>query len=298
MKNKCKFCKTGELNLIYQANNKNPKKKTADQFACTNCGYGEHGPIVKCANCEIIFVDEPISQQEINDYYKISEDPLYLAEQKARKATFTHYLNKLGKKIGKKGKLLDIGTNTGLFVKVAKDSGWNASGLEPNKEAVAFAKKNFNLDLISKPFEENSIPKESYEVVTMWDVIEHFTDPISELKKVYQTLKPNGVFAFSTVDPESLVAKIRGSSWPWYMEMHRVLLSPKVVEHYLKQSGFKEVTFTPHFRFFSLGYAAKMLGSIHPVLGNVSSKIVNTLGISKILVPFYANDLYDCYAFK
>ncbi len=298
MNSKCRFCKTGTVNLIFPANNKNPREKTPDQFACTNCGYGVHGPIVKCQSCEIIYVDEPISQKEISDYYKISEDPLYLAEQQARKATFTHYLKKLEKHTKRKGNLLDIGTNTGLFVFVAKNRGWQSVGLEPNKEAVSYSEKHFGLDLISKPFEDNTFPKGSFDTITMWDVIEHFTDPVIELKKVYQVLKSGGVFAFSTVDPESLVAKMRGSSWPWFMEMHRVLLSPKVVERYLKEVGFKKVIFSPHFRFFSAGYAAKMLGSIHPIFSKAATSFINLLNLNKILVPFYANDLYDCYAFK
>lgn len=298
MTDKCRFCGIGTIELIYKANNRNQSTKTPDQFACTNCGYGLHGPIVKCQSCHIIFVDEPISQKEISDYYKISEDPLYLAEQNARKATFKHYLHKLETHISKKAKLIDIGTNTGLFVYVARQNGWQADGLEPNKEAVAYAKKNFNLTLISKPFEENTLSKESYDVITMWDVIEHFTDPVHEVKKVHRALKKGGIFAFTTVDPESLVARFRGNSWPWYMEMHRVLLSQKVAEHYLKQIGFRKVVFAPHFRFFSMGYAAKMLGSIHPILAKIASFFISLFRLEKMLVPFYANDLYNCYAFK
>lgn len=297
MKKLCRFCKTGELKLLFKSN-KNSQIKTADQFACTNSGYGIHGPIVKCLNCGIIYVDEPISQKEISDLYKVSEDPLYLAEQSARKATFEHYLKKLEKRTNKKGKLLDIGTNTGLFVKIAKDNSWDAYGLEPNKEAVSFAKKTYGLDLISKPFEDNTFPKDSFDVITMWDVIEHFTDPISEMEKVYHALKKGGVFAFSTVDPESLVAIFRGDNWAWYMEMHRVLLSRKAVKHYLEEVGFSKVSFAPHFRFFSAGYAAKMLGSIHPLLARLTVPSVKFTKTDKVLVPFYANDLYDCYAFK
>lgn len=188
MNNICRFCNHKSLKLLYPATNQD-KTKTGHQFACTNCGYGVHGPIVKCENCAIIYVDEPISQKEISEFYQISEDPMYLAQQKAREWTFKHYLSKLKKVFGRKGKLLDIGTNTGLFVKVARDNGWQAEGLEPNKQAVVYAKKKFKLNLIAKPFETNTFPKESFDVVTMWDVIEHFTDPVLEIKKVYRSLK-------------------------------------------------------------------------------------------------------------
>lgn len=293
----CRFCQHTSLKLLYPATNQD-KTKAGHQFACTNCGYGVHGPIVKCESCGIIYVDESISQKEISDFYQISEDPLYLQEQKARELTFKLYLSKLEKVSGKKGKLLDIGTNTGLFVKVAQDKGWEADGLEPNKQAVKYAKVKFKLDLIAKPYETNTFPKETFDVITMWDVIEHFTDPVAELKKIYRSLKKDGVFAFSTVDPESLIAKIRGGSWPWYMEMHRVLLSRPVVERYLREAGFKKIIFKSHWRFFSLGYAATRWESVSPQLAKFLTNLISLFHLNKLLVPFYANDLYDCYATK
>lgn len=293
----CRYCKKKTVRLLYPANNQ-VLDKNPDFFACTNCGYGVHGPIVQCLNCKMIYVDEEISQKEISEFYEISEDPLYLQEQKARERTFQHYLSKMEIYYPNKGRLLDIGTNTGLFVKVALQSGWNAFGLEPGKQAVEYAKMKFGLDLIDKPFEENTFPANSFDVVTMWDVIEHFADPVHELKKVYKTLKPGGLLCFSTVDPYSFIARLRGNSWPWYMEMHRVLIGKESAEYYLKNLGFKNITFRPHWRFFSLGYTAKLWMSVSPPLARFFMSLGNLLGISRIIVPYYASDLYDCYAFK
>lgn len=293
----CRYCNKKAVKLLYPANNQAPKKKP-DFFACTNCGYGAHGPIVQCANCKMIYVDEAISQKEISEFYEISEDPLYLQEQRARERTFRHYLSKMEKHFPKKGKLLDIGTNTGLFVKVAREAGWDAYGLEPGKQAAEYAKKKFGLDLINEPFEKNTFPENSFDVITLWDVIEHFTDPVAELKKVYKTLKPGGLLCFSTVDPYSLIARLRGSSWPWYMEMHRVLIGRESAEYYLKKVGFTNIKFQPHWRFFSLGYTAKLWVSVSPFLAKLFMTLGNSLGISKIIVPYYASDLYDCYSTK
>lgn len=82
------------------------------------------------------------------------------------------------------------------------------------------------------------------------------------------------------------------------MEMHRVLLSRCVVERYLLRAGFKSVSFKTHWRYFSLGYAATRWESVSPKLARLLSIIVKIFHLEKILVPFYANDLYDCYAFK
>lgn len=296
----CRFCHHPSAFLFYPATNKGGQKLSS-HFACTSCtmwGGGVHGPIVKCNNCKILYVDEPITQKEISDFYQQTEDPLYLQEQQARQRTFQHYLNSMEKLFPTKGRLLDVGTNTGLFIKVALESGWDAYGLEPGKQAVEYAKKNFGIKLIAKPFETNTFSPQSFDAITMWDVVEHFTDPIAELKKVYRALRPGGMFAFSTVDPYSFVAKIQGERWPWYMEMHRVLLGRETALKYLREVGFVDIIFTSHWRFFSLGYTAKLWKSISPALASVFEMLGKELGISKVIVPYFAEDLYNCYAFK
>jgi ubiquinone/menaquinone biosynthesis C-methylase UbiE len=297
MKSLCRFCQKNSIKILFTANKQSGSHQPVN-YACTNCGFGSHGTIVECGNCKIIYVQEKISQEKISAYYEVVDDPLYFAEQKAREKTFKDYLVKLEKYFPHKGKLLDVGTNTGLFVKVAKNSGWQALGLEPSKEAVRFAKKRYGLSLINKPFEKNTFPKESFNAIAMWDVIEHFTDPIEELQKVYWQLKPGGVFAFSTTDPKSLLAKIMGTKWSWYMDMHRVFFSREAAKFYLKKTGFKKVIFTPHWRYLSLGYLATRLIAVNPLIAKFSGKIIKFLGIEKMIVPYYANDLYDCYAFK
>lgn len=293
----CRFCHGESIEPLYAANREN-ETKTANEFTCTNCGFGIHGPIVKCFECGIIYVDETITQQQISTYYEVAKDPVYFTEQPAREKTFGRYLRNLEEMFPKKGKLLDIGTNTGLFVKLSQNSMWIAYGLEPNKWAVDYAEKNYGVSIINKSFEEKVFKNEKFDVITMWDVIEHFTDPISEVRKVFNLLKPGGVFAFSTIDPESQLAKIMGTKWSWYMEMHRVFFSRHVAANYLKKTGFKKIIFTRHFRYLSLGYLATRVAAISPKLSKILSLVISHLSLAKLVIPYYANDLYDCYAFK
>lgn len=294
MTDNCRFCKANSLKLVFTKNDQAQKKDT-NLFACTNCGFGKHGDIDFCKNCKIYYVDEKISQKQISTYYEVAQDPQYFAEQSARARTFKHYLNRLKKY---KGNLLDIGTNTGLFVMLAQDASWEAQGLEPNRWAVKYAKEHYKIKLINKPFENNIFPKASFNVITMWDVIEHFTNPVSEIERVFKYLKSGGIFAFSTVDPDSLLAKAMGTKWPWYMEMHKVFFSQNSARYYLQKAGFKKIIFMPHFRFLSLGYLSSRLAAINVRMSMLVQKLVKYLGLSKIVVPYYANDLYDCYAFK
>jgi hypothetical protein len=82
------------------------------------------------------------------------------------------------------------------------------------------------------------------------------------------------------------------------MDMHRVFFSREAAKFYLKKTGFKKVIFTPHWRYLSLGYLATRLIAVNPLIAKFSGKIIKFLGIEKMIVPYYANDLYDCYAFK
>lgn len=191
-----------------------------------------------------------------------------------------------------------MGSNTGLFVYCANKRGWDAVGLEPNRWGVDFAMDTYGLSLINKPFGPGLFPKNSFDVITMWDVLEHFINPIIQMRNVYSYLKPGGVFAFSTVDPESFLARLMGSRWPWYMEMHRVLFSRSTVKRYLEEAGFKRIIFQKHIRYLSLGYLATRMIALHPALARLTGSFVKSLGLGKMIVPYYANDLYDCYAFK
>ena len=297
MEKDCRFCRKGRLARLFSATNLGQKMEISN-FACTNCGYGNHGPVVKCQNCGIIYIDEKLSQLKISSYYEGVDDPVYLLEQPARKKTFEGYLAPINVLKPRRGKMLDVGTNTGLFVKVAQKSGWNVSGLEPSRKAVDFAKKEYSLTLINKPFTKGLFKNNSFDVVTMWDVIEHFEDPIAQIKKVSSILKDGGVFAFTTVDPESFLAKMMGTRWSWYMEMHRVFFSIKTARYYLKQNGYTKIVIKPHWRYLSLKYFAGCLAAISPQLSKMLISIIEVLGLSEVIVPYWANDLYNCYAIK
>ena len=96
--------------------------------------------------------------------------------------------------------------------------------------------------------EDAPLPEGAYDVVTMWDVIEHLPDPASTLRAVHSALRPGGVFAVTTMDVEALFPRVAGRFWPWYMQMHLVYFSRRTLGELLRRCGFEVVEVSRHRR--------------------------------------------------
>ena len=108
------------------------------------------------------------------------------------------------------------------------------------------------------------LPEGAYDVVTMWDVIEHLPDPASTLRAVHSALRPGGVFAVTTMDVDALFPRVAGRFWPWYMQMHLVYFSRRTLGELLRRSGFEVVEVTRHRRIVRVSYAVSRHRHLQP----------------------------------
>jgi len=111
----------------------------------------------------------------------------------------------------KHGKILDIGAGTGVFLKVARDRGWNVAGVEISQFAADIARKKFNIGLFRGELEDASFKRKSFDVVTAWDLIEHVENPRGTVTKAMELLKPGGYLVLQTTTTDSLLFRIAGA---------------------------------------------------------------------------------------
>ena len=129
-------------------------------------------------------------------------------------------------KFKKKGKLVDIGCGNGWFLEVAKKY-FSVTGVEPNNSLLHFTAKELKIDVYRKI---ESLKKNEYDVVTLFDVIEHINKPMEYLKKISQKLKKGGIILIFTPNRDSL-----GFS---YMKENQNLVIPPYHMTYLCAKSF------------------------------------------------------------
>lgn len=141
-----------------------------------------------------------------------------------------------------KGKLLDIGAGTGDFLAVAKSSGWDTTGIEPSAKAkgIAVAKGVTFEDSLSE------IKDHSFDVITMWHVLEHVPDVEAQITELKRILKPDGVIFIAVPNFKSYDAEYYGKFWAAYdVPRHLWHFSKTAIEKLFARQGIELIKVLP-----------------------------------------------------
>ncbi len=296
---KCNLCGADDWSVRYPTTDHSDGHPDVTAFRCTHDGYGSHPQIVQCRSCGYVYANPRWEDDELLDAYEAVEDEMYVHERAGREKTFTKHLESLEINVGERsGKsLLDVGAYIGVFVEVARSRGWNAIGVEPSHWAVESARSR-EIPIIEGTLNAKELEGKQFDAITLWDVIEHVSDPSNELASIYQKLKPGGVVAVHTMDIDSLTSKVMGGRWPWLMEMHIHYFSRKTLTRMLENNGFEMAWIGAEGRYLSLGYIATRVAGISRPIGRSMSWLINKLGLAEATIPINLGDLMTAYARK
>jgi ubiquinone/menaquinone biosynthesis C-methylase UbiE len=295
----CNLCGADDSVVRYPSTVKRGESGDWRSFRCTHSGYGRHDAIVQCQRCGLVYTDPRPDGNDIVETYQAVEDPLYLEEREGRVLTFEHHLKPLERITGPPNgrPLLDVGCYTGVFVEIAARHGWDAWGLEPSRWAVEQARAR-GLHVMQGTLDTAELPEGGFDVVTMWDVIEHLTDPRRALQRSHRLLNPGGLVVVHTIDIESAFARLMGARWPWLMEMHIYYFSRRTLRAMLEGCGFRVLSDRPQGRYLRLGYLMSRVGALAPLVGRPAEWLVTKLGLRGLEVPVNLGDLFTAYAVK
>ena len=253
----CYLCGSDALRMRFPARGR-PAGLDAQAFNCTSFGHRAHPPIWTCEQCGLLFQWPMPANADLIAAYQDVEDPLYVAEKQNRYLTFRRVVEKLGP--GRGRKLLDVGAYCGYFLDVARAADFEVEGLELSKWASAQA-RSLGLTLYSETLSERVRSGARYDVVTLWDVVEHFADPRAELEAAFALLAPGGRLYVSTIDAGSRVARMFGAQWPWLMDMHLFYFDRMTLRMLLESVGFRVKQVTNYTHIVSADYLLRKLGA-------------------------------------
>jgi ubiquinone/menaquinone biosynthesis C-methylase UbiE len=275
------------------------KPTVGSAFMCTSPDYGQYYRIVQCRQCGFVYANPRRTAGEVLSAYQAVEDPVYLQERAGRELTFRKHLEPMQRVTGAPAnrRLLDVGAYIGVFVQVAREAGWAAEGLEPSMWAVALAKQQ-GLPITQGTLAESHLPDQSFDVITLWDVIEHFDSPKAELQHVWRLLKPGGHVVIHTIDIDSITARLMGSRWPFLMEMHVAFFSRRTLRDLLQRLKFEYRGDHTEGRYLRLGYLAGRVTAAFGPLGRPLETLVHRLNWTGVPVPVNTLDLFTAYAQK
>lgn len=225
---------------------------------CNLCGSSQTEPycpenglgLVQCQNCGLVYVSPRPDPNELyalygETYFHNDESGVvgysnYIADERNIRKTANGRIQQLERYI-QPGRMLDVGCAVGFFMDEARQRGWQVEGLDVSNFAVEYAREQFGLNARQGSFTGLEFAPDSFDMVTMWDVIEHVPDPKSYIRKAAAVLRQGGVLALATPDIDSLPARLTGKRWVGYKlsEEHVYYFSRRTLTRMLEEAGFE-----------------------------------------------------------
>ncbi len=197
---------------------------------CPGCGasdatwHGSRGELclMRCATCDLIYSNPQPVESVTKKYLHEYDLAAHFAEVEQRKRVlFDRRLRSLGPPPFDGARLCDVGCGDGLFLQMAAAVGWDPFGIEMNPPAADVARQRGAVVFQGTAEEVEDLPVGSFDVVCSWDAIEHTPTPREFAKRISALVRPDGGrVVLSTLNTNSLVAKITGMRWRMIGEGH------------------------------------------------------------------------------
>jgi len=244
--------------------------------------------VVRCRACDLVYVNPRLRADLILEGYAEAEDPVFAAQNEARMRGFRNTLEGVVKRLGlaPAGKrVLDVGCAGGAFLVAARKLGFTVTGIEPARWMAAFGRENYQLDIRDGILEAGMFEPGSFDVITLWDVIEHLPQPRETLHIVRSLLKPDGVLLVNYPDIDTLAARTLGRRWPFWLSVHLLYYTRRTMTDQLRRAGFSTLWFESFWPVLPLGYVAQRAAPYGKPL-ELLRRTIQALGIGKWWITY------------
>jgi 2-polyprenyl-3-methyl-5-hydroxy-6-metoxy-1,4-benzoquinol methylase len=263
-------------------------------------------PMHRCVSCELVYSSRPPAGDKLEALYSAeyftdggAGYPDYIADERTHRHQARTYLKRIAKLGATPGSLLDIGCAAGFFLDEARRVGWQVRGCELSAYAHAHASKKLGLDVVRAGFLDPAFapPPQSFDVITLFNVLEHIPNPTAVVDKMFSLLRPGGHLVVETWDPHSLLARALGSRWPTYAPPTVLYcFTKRTLAHLFDSTKWTRISYRPSMKWISLDHGLSLLEYEveHTPLARVTRSVFGAVRrsfVGGLDVPYCLGDL-------
>ena len=287
----CNLCGSKDYKVLFKSTLRDDNLKNSYTQYVISERSPRYGQIVQCKRCALVYANPRDNASDIIHNYTMVKDENYFSEWSAREAVFLRGLRLIEKYAVREGRLLDLGCFTGVFLNLVRKNNWSALGIEPSKWAVDYGRNRLNLKILQGTFEDFEFDDEYFDVVTMWDVIEHISDPKLTLSLLNKKLKKGGILYLTTFNFDSIFRKLFGSKYWFFEQMHIYYFTPRTIRRMLEECNYKVIKIGLNLRTMSPEYLIFRLREVSKFLAKIIAPISSSRLLKKRNITAYAGEM-------
>jgi 2-polyprenyl-3-methyl-5-hydroxy-6-metoxy-1,4-benzoquinol methylase len=287
----CDVCGSSDATVVYEARAEHDASDLAFKFRAS----GDEPLIdrlVRCTRCGMQYINPRLRPDLILSGYAEGADPTYVSQMPARIRTFARSLAGIERQLGRKGRLLDVGTAAGAMLVAARNAGWEAEGCEPNRWLGEWGAREYGVRIRPGTVFEQHYEPASFDVVTLWDVVEHAPSARVLVEHCRTLLKPGGLLIVNYPDIGSWIARLMKRQWLFLTSVHLHYFDRRTMTRLLSDNGFEVAVVRPHVQRLELDYILLRGAAISGGLSTVARRLVRLAGMSRMHVPYWLGQTF------
>lgn len=216
----------------------------------------------QCRSCGLVFVSPRLPGDLVVQGYAEAVDSRHFAQATYREASFERaFAGVLGPhrwiRRGAGSTLLDVGCAGGSFLAVARAHGFTVAGVEPSVWLAEQGSAHYGLDITAGVFNAGDYGSGSFDIVSLWDVLEHVPSPTHLLQGIHEVMKPGGALVVNVPTIDSVTARVMRRRWPFYLNVHLYYFTLATLTRYLGATGFTLMGHCSYWQTLPMGYVAE-----------------------------------------
>jgi SAM-dependent methyltransferase len=250
------------------------------------------GRVLRCRGCRFGFRQFRPSDGQLTLLYQKLDTQVYDAESVGRSKTAEVHFRLIGSYVTKPGRILDVGCASGLFLRRALDANWEVVGVEPSEVLARKAQEALGrAEIHCSTLQAARLPAASFDVITLWDLLEHVPDPVLFLRGCARLLRPQGYLFANVPDLNSVQSRLLRGRWPLLLPEHLNYFTPRSLRTCGEKAGLPWIGSCRRPVAFSVDYIFYRLRQ-HRIPGtSFAQKLVKRIGLGNRLVWAYLGEI-------